>query len=55
MLEFNSLITEILLNLSNMQELMQKNHSLHILILSWYLNTYVTERISERIEYLFQL
>ena len=37
-----------------MQELMQIYHSLYIRILSKYSNTYVTERIYELTEYLFQ-
>ena len=38
-----------------MQELVHQNHLLCIQILSWYSNSYATERISKRIEYLFQL
>ena len=38
-----------------MQELVYQNHLVCIRILSWYLNSYATERISEQIKYLFQL
>ena len=44
-----------LLKYVNIQELLHQNHLLRIRILSKYSNSYVTEQISERIEYLFQL
>ena len=44
----------MVVNYKNMQELLQKYHSLYTRTLSWYLNTCVTEQIYKQIKYLFQ-